>query len=167
MKWGDGVMEWVGETVYKVIFISTQTTVKVEVVLCSHSLKTYFSISSKVSGIFLPLVSGTKIVIAPDNIAMAAKMMVGMAGWISARAATVVERVPPIFDTREEDPTPAARTVVGISSPMYMYRMAKHMVVVKLPIRARTTMGQFDTKTSRGMNRVRRNMTPVIVDPTM
>ena len=123
--------------------------------------------SSNVSGIFLPLVSGTKIVIAPDNSAMTAKIMVGMAGCMSARAATVVERVPPILDTREEDPTPAARTVVGISSPVYMYRMAKHMVVVKLPMRARTTIGQLEGKTSRGMNKVRKIMTPVKVEPTI
>ena len=55
---------------------------------------------------------------APEMMAMLAKMMVGMAGWMSARADTVVERVPPILDTSEEDPTPAARTVVGISSPV-------------------------------------------------
>ena len=120
-----------------------------------------------VSGIFLPMVSGRKKVMPPDMMAMAAKMMVGMAGWMSARAATVVERVPPILDTSEEDPTPAARTVVGISSPVYMYRMAKHMVVVKFPMRARTTIGQLEGKTSRGMNNVRKNMTPVKVDPTM
>ena len=113
------------------------------------------------------MVSGRKKVSPPDNIAMAAKIMVGMAGWMSASAATVVERVPPILETREEDPTPAARTVVGISSPVYMYRMAKHMVVVKLPMRARTTIGQLEGKTSRGMNKVRRNMTPVMVEPTM
>ena len=41
-----------------------------------------------------------------------------MAGWMSARAATVVDSVPPTLDTREEEPTPAARTVVGISSPV-------------------------------------------------
>ena len=81
------------------------------------SKSTYFSISLRVSGIFLSFVSGTKMVMAPEVMAMAAKMTVGMAGWMSARAATVVERVPPTLDTKEEEPTPAARTVVGINSP--------------------------------------------------
>ena len=54
---------------------------------------------------------------APEVMAMAAKMTVGMAGWMSARAATVVDRVPPTLETREEEPTPAALTVVGINSP--------------------------------------------------
>ena len=54
---------------------------------------------------------------APEVMAITVKMRVGMAGWMSARAATVVERVPPILETREEEPTPAALTVVGISSP--------------------------------------------------
>merc|ERR1719427_1729455 len=84
------------------------------------ALNATFSMSSKESGIFLPIVSGTKIVIAPEMMAMTLKMRVGMAGWMSARAATVVERVPPILETSDEEPTPAARTVVGISSPVYM-----------------------------------------------
>ena len=41
---------------------------------------TYFSISSKLSGIFFPLVSGKKNVIAPEMIAIVAKMIVGIAG---------------------------------------------------------------------------------------
>ena len=40
-------------------------------------VKHYFSTSSKVSGIFLPLVSGTKIVRTPEITAMAVKMMYG------------------------------------------------------------------------------------------
>ena len=79
----------------------------------------YFSISSRVSGIFLFLVSGRKTVMAPEVMAMAAKMTVGMAGWMSARAATVVDKVPPTLDTSEEEPTPAALTVVGINSPVH------------------------------------------------
>ena len=77
----------------------------------------YLSTSSKLSGIFLPLVSGKKRVRKPEVMAITVKMRVGMAGWMSARAATVVERVPPTLDTKEEEPTPAARTVVGINSP--------------------------------------------------
>ena len=77
----------------------------------------YFSMSSKDSGIFFPLVSGRKRVRKPEVMAMTVKMRVGMAGWMSARAATVVDRVPPILETNEEEPTPAALTVVGISSP--------------------------------------------------
>ena len=69
------------------------------------------------SGIFLSLVSGSMTVRPPEMIAMVEKMRVGMAGWMSARAATVVDSVPPSLDTSEEEPTPAARTVVGISSP--------------------------------------------------
>ena len=42
--------------------------------------QTHFSISSIVSGIFLSLVSGRKKVRPPEVMAMAAKMMVGMAG---------------------------------------------------------------------------------------
>ena len=95
------------------------------------------------SGIFLFRVSGKATVRAPEVMAMVAKMMVGMAGWMSARAATVVDRVPPTLDTREDEPTPAALTVVGISSPVYMYRMAKQRVVEKLPMRASTTIGQL------------------------
>ena len=64
------------------------------------------------------MVSGRKNVRPPDMIAIAAKITVGMAGFISARAATLVDRTPPIFDTRDDEPTPAARTVVGISSPV-------------------------------------------------
>ena len=75
---------------------------------------------------------------------MTVKIRVGMAGWMSARAATVVDNVPPNLETRDDDPTPAALTVVGISSPVYMYRMAKHMVVQKFPIKAKTTIGQFE-----------------------
>ena len=88
-------------------------------------------------------------------------MMVGIAGCISAKAATVVDNVPPIFDTIDEDPTPAALTVVGINSPIkyiavkvsmnmhdvlpvYMYRIAKHKVVQKFPIKASTTIGQLE-----------------------
>ena len=77
----------------------------------------YFSMSSKDSGIFFPLVSGRKRVRKPEVMAMTVKMRVGMAGWMSARAATVVDRVPPILETNEEEPTPAALTVVGINSP--------------------------------------------------
>merc|ERR1719150_2793792 len=84
------------------------------------SFSVTFSMSSKDSGIFLPLVSGRKSVRKPEVIAMTVKMRVGMTGWISARAATVVDRVPPSFETKEEDPTPAALTVVGINSPVYM-----------------------------------------------
>ena len=54
---------------------------------------------------------------APEVMAITVKMRVGMAGWMSARAATVVDSVPPTLDTSEEEPTPAARTVVGINSP--------------------------------------------------
>ena len=54
---------------------------------------------------------------APEVMAITVKMRVGMAGWMSARAATVVDSVPPILETSEEEPTPAARTVVGINSP--------------------------------------------------
>ena len=54
---------------------------------------------------------------APEVMAITVKMRVGMAGWMSARAATVVDSVPPTLDTSEEEPTPAARTVVGIISP--------------------------------------------------
>ena len=49
--------------------------------------------------------------------------------------------------------------------PVYMYRMAKHIVVQKLPMRARTTMGQLEGYTSLSMKRVNMNMTPVVVDP--
>merc|ERR1719510_1565482 len=84
------------------------------------SFSVTFSISSKDSGIFLPLVSGRKSVRKPEVMAITVKIRVGMAGWMSARAATVVDRVPPSLDTREEEPTPAARTVVGMSSPVYM-----------------------------------------------
>ena len=73
--------------------------------------------SSRESGIFLSLVSGRNMVRAPEVMAITVKMRVGMAGWMSARAATVVDSVPPILDTSEEEPTPAARTVVGINSP--------------------------------------------------
>ena len=83
----------------------------------SLKIGTYFSISFRVSGIFLSLVSGRKKVMAPEVMAMAAKMMVGMAGWMSAKAATVVDNVPPTLETKEEEPTPAALTVVGINSP--------------------------------------------------
>ena len=48
---------------------------------------------------------------------MTAKIVLGIAGWNSAKAATVVDNVPPSLETREEDPTPAALTVVGINSP--------------------------------------------------
>ena len=41
-----------------------------------------------------------------------------------------------------------------------MYNMAKQRVVEKLPIRAKTTIGQLLGYTSRGMNRVHRNMQP-------
>ena len=51
--------------------------------------------------------------------AITVKMRVGMAGWMSARAATVVDSVPPTLDTSEEEPTPAALTVVGINSPVH------------------------------------------------
>jgi hypothetical protein len=70
-----------------------------------------------VSGIFLPMVSGRNQVRAADSRPRVTKMSVGMAGWMSARAATVVDSVPPTLLTREDEPTPAARTVVGISSP--------------------------------------------------
>lgn len=73
-----------------------------------------------VAGIGLSLVSGRMNVMRPDVMAMEPKMRVGMIGLISANAATVVDNVPPTFDTSEEDPTPAALTVVGISSPVYM-----------------------------------------------
>ena len=95
------------------------------------------------------------IVRAPDVRDIAANMMVGMAGWMSARAATVVDNVPPSLDTRDDDPTPAALTVVGISSPVYMYRMAKHKVVEKLPIKASTTIGQLEGYLSLSMKRYR------------
>ena len=98
---------------------------------------------------------------------MTLKMTVGMAGWMSAREATVVERVPPTLETREQEPTPAALTVVGMSSPVYMYRMAKQRVVEKFPMRARTTIGQLWGYLSRSMKRVRRNMTPVVMVPHM
>ena len=52
----------------------------------------YLLTSSMESGIFLSLVSGNITVKAPEIIAMTLKMRVGMAGWMSARAATV-ERV--------------------------------------------------------------------------
>ena len=58
---------------------------------------THFSISSKDSGIFLPLVSGRKSVRKPEVMAITVKIRVGMAGWMSARAATVVDRVPPSY----------------------------------------------------------------------
>ena len=58
---------------------------------------THFSISSKDSGIFLPFVSGRKSVRKPEVMAITVKIRVGMAGWISARAATVVDRVPPSY----------------------------------------------------------------------
>jgi hypothetical protein len=70
-----------------------------------------------VSGIFLPMVSGRNQVRAAERRPSVTKMRVGMAGWMSARAATVVDRVPPTLLTSEEEPTPAARTVVGISCP--------------------------------------------------
>ena len=97
------------------------------------------------SGIFLFLVSGSATVRAPEVMAMAAKMTVGIAGWMSARAATVVESVPPTLETREDDPTPAALTVVGISSPVYMYRMAKQRVVEKFPM----NMGVYSSKSTK------------------
>ena len=78
----------------------------------------YLSTSLRDSGIFLSLVSGNITVRAPEVIVITANMMVGIAGWMSARAATVVDNVPPIFDTIDEDPTPAALTVVGINSPI-------------------------------------------------
>ena len=53
--------------------------------------------SSSESGIFLSFVSGRKRVRAPEVMAITVKMRVGMAGWISARAATVVDRVPPSY----------------------------------------------------------------------
>jgi len=102
-----------------------------------------FSTSSIVAGISLSLVSGRMKVMVAEVRAMVPNMRVGMTGLISARAATVVDRVPPTLDTSEEEPTPAALTVVGMSSPVYMYRMAKQQVVVKLPMRANTTIGQF------------------------
>ena len=77
----------------------------------------YLSTSSIVSGIFRPLVSGRNQVRAEDRRPRETNISVGMAGWISAKAATVVDKVPPTLLTREEDPTPAARTVVGIISP--------------------------------------------------
>ena len=81
--------------------------------------------SSKDSGIFFPFVSGRKRVRKPEVTAITVKISVGMAGWMSARAATVVDRVPPILDTSEEEPTPAARTVVGINSPEEQYGESK------------------------------------------
>ena len=51
--------------------------------------------SSKDSGIFFPFVSGRKRVRKPEVMAITVKISVGMAGWMSARAATVVDRVPP------------------------------------------------------------------------
>ena len=58
---------------------------------------------------------------APDKRDIAANMIVGMAGCMSARAATVVDNVPPNFDTNDDDPTPAALTVVGINSPVILF----------------------------------------------
>ena len=78
---------------------------------------THLLTSSRESGIFLSFVSGRKRVRAPEVIAITVKMRVGMAGWMSASAATVVDRVPPTLETSEDEPTPAARTVVGINSP--------------------------------------------------
>ena len=80
-------------------------------------MNSYVSTSSSVSGIFLSFVSGSMRVIAPEVMAITVKMRVGMAGWMSASAATVVDRVPPSLETSEDEPTPAARTVVGINSP--------------------------------------------------
>lgn len=83
-------------------------------------LNSTLATSSMVAGIGLSLVSGRMKVMRPDVMAMEPKMRVGMIGLISANAATVVDNVPPTLDTSEEDPTPAALTVVGISSPVYM-----------------------------------------------
>merc|ERR1719180_219562 len=83
-------------------------------------LNSTFSTSSMVAGIGLSFVSGRMNVMRPEVMAIDRKMRVGMIGLISARAATVVDKVPPTLDTREEDPTPAALTVVGMSSPVYM-----------------------------------------------
>ena len=44
--------------------------------------------------------------------------------------------------------------------PVYIYKMAKHKVVEKFPMRARTTIGQLPGYTSRSTNRVPRNITP-------
>ena len=45
--------------------------------------------------------------------------------------------------------------------------MAKQQVVEKFPIRASTTMGQLEGYLSLSMKRVRRNMTPVMMEHTM
>lgn len=103
-----------------------------------------FSTSSIVAGIGRSLVSGRMADIAAERRAIVVNIRVGIAGFTSASAATVVDRVPPTLETREQEPTPAALTVVGMSSPVYMYRIAKQHVVVKFPISASTTMGQLD-----------------------
>ena len=100
--------------------------------------------SSKDSGIFFPFVSGRKRVRKPEVMAITVKISVGMAGWMSARAATVVDRVPPILDTSEEEPTPAALTVVGINSPVHNIlrniptRIYKLILIFRIDSRIRT-----------------------------
>ena len=49
-----------------------------------------------VLGMTLSLVSGTTMVMAAEMSAMVPKIRVGMMGLMSARAATVVEAIPPI-----------------------------------------------------------------------
>jgi len=102
-----------------------------------------FSLSSGESGRGKPLVSGRKRDKTALMRAQEANKAGGMRGETSARTPRVVAMITPILAAKEQAPTPAFLTVVGISSDVQIHSRVKVMETQKLPSMERMMTGSL------------------------
>lgn len=92
--------------------------------------------------------------------AQEANMAGGMRGETSARTPRVVAMITPILATKEQAPTPAFLTVVGMSSDVQIQSRVKVMDTQKLPSMEKMMTGSWLVFTPRGRNRQITKHTP-------